>query len=107
MNGAPLTGTHRLKIKESARGQVMKAELSKFGAEIEVYDDEIKIDKSTLHAPTELLSSHNDHRVVMSLAILCSKYGGEIKNAEAVSKSYPDFFEKTKALGLEMETYDD
>lgn len=107
MNGATLTGTHRLKIKESDRGQVMKAELSKFGAEIEVYDDEIKIDKSTLHAPGEILSSHNDHRVVMSLAVLCSKYGGEIENAEAVSKSYPDFFEKTKALGLEMETDDD
>ena len=107
LGGATLTGTHRLKIKESDRGQVMKDELSKFGAQIDVLDDEIRIHKSTLHAPTEILSSHNDHRVVMSLAVLCSKYGGEIENAGAVSKSYPDFFEKTKALGLEATIYDD
>lgn len=107
MNGATLTGTHRLKIKESDRGQAMKAELSKFGAEIEVYDDEIIIHKSTLCAPAQTLHSHNDHRVVMSLAVLCSKYGGEIENAEAVGKSYPDFFEKTKALGLEVVINDD
>ena len=107
LNGAVLKGTHRLKIKESDRGQVMKQELSKFGAEIDVYDDEIIIHKGELHSPTQALYSHNDHRVVMSLAVLCSKYGGQIDDAGAVAKSYPDFFEKTKALGLEAQTNDD
>ncbi len=106
LNGAVLTGTRRLKIKESDRGAVMKQEISKFGADIEVYDDEIIIRKSILKSPTKILNSHNDHRVVMSLAVLCSKYGGEIENADAVKKSYPDFFSEMKKLGMEAEEYD-
>ena len=107
LNGARLTGTARLRIKESDRGAVMKQELSKFGADIEVYDDEIIINKTILTSSEEPLDSHNDHRVVMSLAVLCSKYGGEIRDAQAVRKSYPDFFERAVELGLEAETDDD
>lgn len=106
LNGANLMGTKRLKIKESDRGEVMKQELTKFGADIDVYEDEIIINKSQLTKPSQTLLSHNDHRVVMSLAVLCSKYGGEIEGAEAVKKSYPDFFQKTKFLGLEVKEYD-
>ncbi len=107
LNGAVLKGTKRLKIKESDRGEVMKWELSKFGADIEVYEDEIIINQSVLRTPEIPLDSHNDHRVVMSLAVLTSKYGGEIKGAEAVRKSYPDFFAVAEALGLEVKKYDD
>ncbi len=107
LNGAVLEGTARLRIKESDRGLVMKRELSKFGAEIELSDNKIVINKSGLSAPSELLYSHNDHRVVMSLAVLCSKYGGEIKGAEAVKKSYPDFFVHTAKLGMEAIINDD
>ena len=106
LNGATLTGTRRLKIKESDRGEVMKSELSKFGAVIETAEDEIRIFRSCLHAPTERLSGHNDHRVVMSLAVLCSLFGGIIEDAEAVKKSYPDFFEAMKKMGLEVTEYD-
>lgn len=95
LNGATLKGTARLKIKESDRGQVMKEELSKFGAHIEVKENEIIINKAPLHKSEEILSGHNDHRIVMSLAVLCSAFGGEIEGSEAVRKSYPDFFEVT------------
>ena len=106
LNGATLTGTKRLKIKESDRGLVMKEELEKFGADIRVYDDEIIINKSEITKPLKKLNGHNDHRVVMSLAVLSGKYGGEIEGAEAVKKSYPDFFIKAEALGLEVNAYD-
>ncbi len=105
LNGATLIGTKRLKIKESDRGEVMKRELSKFGAVIEAEEDEIRILKSILHTPAERLSGHNDHRVVMSLAVLCSLYGGVIEGADAVKKSYPDFFEVMKKAGLEVTEY--
>lgn len=105
LNGATLTGTRRLKIKESDRGAVMKCELSKFGAVIECEENEIKIFKSELHTPAEKLCGHNDHRVVMSLAVLCSLFGGIIDGAEAVRKSYPDFFEIMKKVGLEVSEY--
>lgn len=107
LNGARLTGTRRLKMKESDRGEVMKQELSKFGAVIENKENEIIISKSTLHAPAERLSGHNDHRVVMSLAVLCSLYGGVIDESQSVKKSYPDFFEVMKNAGLEVTEYGD
>ena len=39
----------------------------------------------------------------MSVAVLCTVLGGEISGAEAVSKSYPDFFEDIKSLGIRVE----
>lgn len=105
-HGARFIGTRRLKIKESDRGVVMAQELSKFGAKIEVGENEIIVHKAELHGPQELLCGHNDHRIVMSLAVLCTLYGGKIDDAEAVAKSFPDFFEKIKALGAEVELYD-
>jgi 3-phosphoshikimate 1-carboxyvinyltransferase len=44
---------------------------------------------------------HNDHRIVMSLAVLATQTGGEIEGAEAVAKSYPDFFERIASLGIQ------
>lgn len=107
LNGAELTGTHRLKIKESDRGEVMKKELSKFGADIEIYENKIVINKTRLSSPLEHLSGHNDHRIVMALTVLASKYSGVIEGAESVSKSYPDFFERVRELGVEVKHYGD
>ena len=81
-------------------------ELEKFGAIIETAEDEIRVFKSKLHTPEETLSGHNDHRVVMSLTVLSSLYGGRIEGAQAVKKSYPDFFEVMKKAGLEVTEYD-
>ena len=39
----------------------------------------------------------------MSLAVLASVYGAEIDEAEAVSKSFPGFFEVIKGLNIEVE----
>ncbi len=105
-NGATFTSTARLKIKESDRAEAMANELKKFGADIEIFENSVTVKKSTLHAPSEVLLSHNDHRVVMSLSVLASKYGGTIEGAEAVKKSYPDFFGDIKNAGIEVELYD-
>ena len=53
-----------------------------------------------LKKPKEIICSHNDHRIVMSLAALCSLTGGEIQDAQAVEKSFPDYFEKINSLGI-------
>lgn len=101
-NGATLTGTKRLKIKESDRGIAMQTELSKFGVDIIVNEDEIIIPKTKIKAPNENLNCHNDHRIAMSLAILCSKVGGTLENAQCVNKSYPEFFDNIKTLGIQI-----
>ena len=104
--GAEFVGTKRLKIKESDRAEAMARELRKFGCDIEVFENSVKIKKSELHTPTEILSGHNDHRIVMSLAVLASVYGGEIDGSEAVKKSYPDFFEDIAKLGIKFTHYE-
>ncbi|MGN1443149.1 MAG: 3-phosphoshikimate 1-carboxyvinyltransferase, partial [Acutalibacteraceae bacterium] len=101
-HGAVFTGTRRLKLKESDRGTVMKEELSKFGAKIITEENKITVEPCLLHKPKETLSGHNDHRIVMSLAVLASVYGAEIDGAEAVSKSFPGFFEVIKRLSVEV-----
>ncbi len=101
-NGAIFTGTHRLKMKESDRGSAIASELKKFGADIIVEENRIIVNKSVLSAPDCTLNGYNDHRIVMSLAVICSVYGGRITDAEAVSKSFPDFFEKIKSLGIKV-----
>lgn len=102
--GGIFTGTARLKIKESDRGTVMCQELAKFGVETVLEDDRIEIKKCELHAPTEDIDGHNDHRIVMSFTTMLSVTGGELFGAEAVRKSYPDYFDKVKELGIEVET---
>lgn len=105
-NGCRLINTARLRIKESDRGVVMAEELSKFGAKITVCENEIIIDKAELYTPKDDLYCHNDHRVVMSLAVLASVYGGRLVGTGAVKKSFPDFFDRVKALGLEVNIND-
>ncbi len=104
--GATFTGTRRLKIKESDRASAMAAELAKFGVDVTVNEDSVIVHKGILQKPTEILSSHNDHRIVMSCAVLSTLTGGIIENAEASRKSLPDFFERLKKLGFEVKTYD-
>lgn len=100
--GARFSGTKRLRIKESDRCAAMARELSKFGVKCEVSENEMTVFPSTIKAPEEELSGHNDHRIVMALSCLLTKYGGRIDGAEAVSKSLPDFFERLKKLGAEL-----
>lgn len=105
-NGGVFSGTKRLKIKESDRGKVMADVLGKFGVSAAVYEDEIVIYPVKFEAPAEPLWGHNDHRIVMSEAVLLTLTGGEIDGAEAVTKSFPDFFDKLGALGIEVEKID-
>lgn len=104
LNGCILTGTKRLKIKESDRGEAMKEELLKFGACVKTDENTITVKKSELHTPETLLSSHNDHRIAMALSVLCSIYGGKIDGFEATAKSYPTFLNDIKKLGIKAES---
>ncbi len=100
-NGATLKGTKRLKIKESDRAQAMALELLKFGVKVEVGDDYVVIPHTTPHKPCCDVDCHNDHRIAMSLAVLCSVTGGVLSGAQCVNKSYPDFFKDIKNLGIQ------
>ena len=102
LGGATFTGTARLRIKESDRCQCMADELAKFGISTEIGENYVRVLPGILIAPTDTLCGHNDHRIVMAVSLLCSLVGGTITGAEAVAKSYPNFFEVIKALGIEL-----
>ena len=104
LRGGKFTGTARLRIKESDRANVMAEELSKFGVDMTVGDDFVLVEPGTIAKPEVDLFGHNDHRIVMSMAILSTITGGIIEGAEAVNKSFPDFFEKLTSLGIEVTT---
>ncbi len=98
--GATFIGTKRLMIKESDRASVMAQELKKFGIKTDVLDNKVIIHKGKLQKPCVTLDSHNDHRVVMAEALLACITGAKITGAEAVKKSYPEFFDKLQELGV-------
>ena len=78
----------------------MAQELKKFGIEVSVFDNVVTVNGGRLVTPAQPLYSHNDHRIAMSLTLLCSKVGGTVICAEAVKKSYPDFYDILKALQI-------
>ena len=102
-NGAILTGTDRLKAKESDRGAAMHNELTKLGGGLVFGDNTITVPKQDLEYKGEPVDSCNDHRIVMAMSLILSKLGGQIERAEAVSKSYPGFFNDIKTLGAKVE----
>lgn len=101
-NGGKFTNTRRLRVKESDRANVMAEELKKFGANIKVYENSVEIERTQLKPPIVPLCGHNDHRIVMALSVLAAVLGAEIDGAEAVNKSYPDFFRVIKKAGVNV-----
>ena len=98
--GAVFTGTGRLRYKESDRGAVMAQELAKLGVQAVADEDRIWVENAALHRPAEPLDSHNDHRIAMALTVLLSLVGGELTGAEAVRKSWPEFYDVLRSLGI-------
>ena len=43
----------------------------------------------------------------MSLALLCSLYGGVIEGAEAIGKSFGNYFELVSSLGISVQRLED
>ena len=102
-----IRNAERLRIKESDRIEAMETELRKCGGVLSSAGGTITIEgcAGALYAPDGLLSGHNDHRVVMSLSVLALAAGLQlpIGGAEAVTKSWPNFFTAIKPLGAEVE----
>jgi 3-phosphoshikimate 1-carboxyvinyltransferase len=93
-----IRGTHRLEHKESNRAEAIKQEYEKLGIEVRLEDDAMYIRGGEIHSAE--VNSHNDHRIAMSLAVAALRSDGEItiRDAECVSKSYPDFFTTLEGL---------
>lgn len=101
-HGGEFTGTARLRIKESDRAGSMKEELARCGVRLEIGENRVSVSGGA-HAPQTPFSAHNDHRIVMALSLLCTRFGGGIEGAEALNKSYPTYAADLRRLGLEVQ----
>lgn len=95
-----IKGIKRLRYKESDRIKAMTDNLTLLGSKFNISNNQITFYPSTLKGGVTV-NSYNDHRIAMSLAIIATvlEEGLIIENAEAVSKSYPTFFEDLRYFG--------
>lgn len=93
----------RLRIKECDRLHAIATELNKLGADVKELEDSLIINGvKTLNGGE--VSSHDDHRIAMSMAIASTRCTSDLilENPACVSKSYPNFWEDFKSLGGEF-----
>ena len=95
-----IEGVYRLTHKESNRALTLQEEFGKMGIEIDLQENKMLIKGGTGVKSAHVHSRH-DHRIAMSCAVAALKAEGEtvIDDAEAVNKSYPNFYEHIKSLG--------
>ena len=94
-----IIGTKRLEHKESNRAETIRNEYAKLGIEVDISTENVmKIRGSEIRSA--VADGCNDHRIAMSLAVSALRSDGavEIKGAECVEKSYPDFFKDLERL---------
>ena len=97
-----MTGLHTLKIKETDRLVALKTELEKLGASVEITLDTLRVKASENIKKNISIATYNDHRMAMAFAPLGLKTDLTIKNADVVSKSYPQFWEDFSAIGFKL-----
>ena len=104
-NGGIFTDIQRLRLKESDRVATTMAMIEALGGKAEATEDTLRIYGTDLKGGT--VDSHNDHRIAMAAAIAATvcKEPVTILGAEAVSKSYPKFWEEYRRLGGNYEQH--
>jgi 3-phosphoshikimate 1-carboxyvinyltransferase len=100
-NETTFTNASRLRIKESDRLEAMYQTLLRFGVEVSMDQDTMKIKGTKTLKGNQAFDSYGDHRIAMAIAIAAIRADGPVTilNAEVVSKSYPKFFEVYQSLG--------
>ena len=101
--GCELKGLHTLKIKETDRLVALKNELEKFGAAVVITDNSLSLAPCSSLKENVEIETYNDHRMAMAFAPLALKVPLIIKDAEVVSKSYPEFWKDLESIGFTVE----
>ena len=82
----------------------VRALAEKLGVRVEEDGDTVRVHGVSSISGGVTLSGHNDHRIVMALSVLaaCAEQPVVMEGAEAVNKSYPNFFEDLVRSGVEV-----
>lgn len=99
-----IKGVERLAHKESDRGLTLQTEFAKLGVTIVLEGDIMKIEGVEKIQANTVFSQH-DHRIAMACGVAALRATGpiEITEAEAINKSYTDFFEHLRQLGAKVD----
>jgi len=104
--GCKLTGLHTLKIKETDRLQALKNEIEKLGGKVEITENSLSLEQHSFTWQNRegeySVNTYQDHRMAMAFAPLALKMNLIIKEAEVVSKSYPNFWKDLKNIGFQV-----
>jgi 3-phosphoshikimate 1-carboxyvinyltransferase len=100
-----IEGVHRLAHKESDRGITLQQEFGKMGVQVDLQDN-LMIVHGGNGVRGAAVHSRHDHRIAMACAVAALKASGPttIEEADAVNKSYPDFYEHLKSMGAIVNT---
>ena len=101
-----LTGLHTLKIKETDRLEALKNEIEKFGTSIAITNDSLDLSVPSPLKPGAIVETYNDHRMAMAFAPLALLTSFSIKEAEVVSKSFPDFWKNLEQMGFNISEFE-
>lgn len=98
-----IKGTSRLTHKESNRAVTLQDEFDKMGVTINLQDDEMIVQGGGTVKGADV-HSHHDHRIAMACAVAGLKADSVmvIEEAQAIKKSYPDFYNDLKLLGANV-----
>ncbi|MEY2916815.1 MAG: 3-phosphoshikimate 1-carboxyvinyltransferase [Bacteroidota bacterium] len=98
-----IEGVTRLAHKESNRGLTLQEEFAKMGIEIILQDDLMMVRGGAGLNGADVHSRH-DHRIAMACAVAALKATGKtvVEEAEAINKSYPDFYEHLQLLNADV-----
>ena len=104
MGVSEIKGVSRLAHKESDRGLTLQTEFAKLGIQIDLEGDIMKIHGGGEVKGAEVFSQH-DHRIAMAcgVAALIANAPIKITEAEAINKSYTNFFDHLAQLGAKVE----
>jgi 3-phosphoshikimate 1-carboxyvinyltransferase len=93
-----IKGVSRLTHKESNRALSLKTEFGKMGINVLLHDDTMLIEGGKPIGA--VVHSHHDHRIAMACAVAALQADGQtiIHEAQAINKSYPDFYDHLKKL---------
>ena len=98
-----IKGVSRLVHKESNRAVTLQDEFDIMGVQIDIEDDIMIVHGGDVVKGADV-HSHHDHRIAMACAVAALKANDMtvIDEAQAVNKSYPDFYEHLKMLGADV-----
>ncbi len=96
-----ISGIRSLRVKETERVLALQNELLKMGIKTESTHDSLTIYGGDPKGAE--INTYNDHRMAMAFAIAGTVLDGMIiNNPEVVTKTFPEFWERLKEIGVQI-----